>query len=274
MPEYLTDGATSFDPSSWESGNGFIANAELVVSNQTQRFVSGFDQSTNGIDYLHILGGSPKVTGSNILDIKFEASPSAEYPLVIDTSGGQINLEIDATNDCPVGLFRGTDITVYDGEFGDRLVVESGTVMLNESVTFGASAELIVKGGRVISKSTDTIPVLRMTGGYLETESVITTGHVGGGTVVTNVTSTANAMTTLNLYGGTVRMKAGTIPTINQYAGDVVTAQAVRALGAGGTAYLYLGRGQAAKSTGLVTVGSPTAGYGANWGAEIQAEAG
>lgn len=270
MPAYLNDGATSLAAGSWTDGIGFAANADLVIGASRSRIITALNQSASAINSLHILRGAPRIDGANILEIAYAASPTAEYPLVIDTDGGVMAVQVDtSTNDLPAALFAGTTINVLDGEItSGTVVVLSGSVTFGENVTWGASAKLLVKGGVVTLRTNAALPNLIVSdrGSVATDDTVVTSLLMAGGTVSLRNT-TGNGATSAKVYGGVLRALAGNIPTLETLgAPHVDIMHAERALSIGATAYTHYAVTPPLESTSLVTVAAPVTGVGALWG--------
>lgn len=211
-----TDWSTA---ASWSSGSKPVSNDDAVVPNTLAANVTmAGDETAVDLDLLVVHRGFVNTFGTSAAPLKFSADlikvfgSSGFYFTGTDVSTDEIRLQMP-TNTTPVELGNADT-----GDF-TRIICQRGLITLKANILFSASGMVevgwmndAVGDVRVIlAAAADTLPNLRMNGGRVMSDAVITLAHICGGTL----TQDTVAVTTAYVYsGGILQLNgSGTVAT-------------------------------------------------------------
>lgn len=237
----LDQGSTSLADANWGDNSGFATDtAQLAIVNSTAIIDDGLSQGDETLDYLHVRGGAPRFAG--LLTIAFDensvTAPSFSWQV---GPGGSVQVAFAGSFPCPIGFSNGGSVRVESGQVENYWNHISGDLSFGAAMTFGASAQLIVRGDRCTidaSGSGDVLPVLRALGGTTTCRRTATTIRIGPGATV--IYDGPAAPTLVENNGGTYRPLRNPGTTYDQHAGTV-DRDAVRVASAFGTSNIYGG---------------------------------
>lgn len=263
---------------SWSDSTGFADTALLAIvdSSVVHTDLDTTGDTTNGIYYLHIRGGTPQIgPDAGHLKIEFDATYTSKDNFVFDTDGGHCYLEI-VTNACNVLSISGFGtIHIYASGGGSAgTIAVSGNAQVYIYSTCDITSKLQASGNCYVwveHKSADNIPTCEVSGNaFVDSERRVVTGSVtqSGRLDVDNQVGTAG--TTLNQNGGATNPIRGDWATVNHNAGDVNEWAAKYSLTLGSTAYnINSAAIRIPTDTGLVTVSNKTRTFKTGAGAGV-----
>lgn len=249
MPTYTeiyTDGATTLS-----GGATWAADADVLISDQTQAIEAGLDVSTNAIDLVHILGGAPRIRSAagGTWTVKIDNTYTADVNFLW-RAGGYEKVTF-STNACPLAVIDGGTHVIAGGTV-TVLVVINGEVTIESGATV---ATLVQAGGHVTAHS--AVATVHQSGGRLDADVRIgaTSYTLSGGSGYIENTS-GSACTILNLEAdGFFAPMAGDVATLNRRGGTIDYNAAIRSLNLGSTAFTNYA-GAIPTETGLVSIAS------------------
>lgn len=237
MPEQLIAGVDTFVSASWSSGTGFAAAAELEIGVGFRQIEGGLNQGGNGsIESLLINPSAKGIIGSD-----------DQGPLIVDCANstdatvrnaGEVDLRIEAASASKVERITTANSRArtrcIDGQF-DIVSITAGRLSISEAATLDDYYGLGGKG--IISYNSDVIDgVFDITGGEHTLKRRANTIRVGAGaTLIIDHDPQISSWTgdTIELFGGTIILKRGTIPSITGIGGVIDYSQAREAIGSG-----------------------------------------
>lgn len=247
--EIFTDGSVSFS-----GGATFAAAAKVLVPDQSQAINTGLDVSTNAIDLIHFIGGSPVLRSSSggTATVKIDNTYTTD-PNWVWKAGGYSKITF-STNACPVAIYEGGTHVIAGGTVSVLVVSGGADVTVESGATITAA---IIGGGHLTTHS--AIATVTQAGGLVEADVRMgaTSYTLSGGRARIENTS-GSAMTILNLEAaGVFEPLAGNVATLNRRGGTIVYDAAIRSLTLGSTAFTNYA-GMIPSSTGLIAVSNLT----------------
>jgi hypothetical protein len=243
----FTDGAVNLS-----TGATWAADGDILIPDQTQTIAAGLDVSTNAIDALHVIGGSPRIVDASGGGAKIKPDHTfTTYPNFIWKAGGYSKITWD-TNACTLAVYAGGEHVIAGGTV-TTLVVDGATVSIPSGTTI---TTLILASGRVYTEA--AIATVIQSGGRLDAVAArigATSYTLSGGVGYIENTS-GDVCTILNLSASGVFVpQAGSVATLNRYGGQIIGDGATRSLTLGSTAWNNYA-GDVMVDSGLVAVGT------------------
>lgn len=239
--EFNVEGATTFAAAGW-SGSGFVDTATLVAANPGGPIIAGQDQKAANIVSLEVLSGFAADIGSPLNPLKFEANTNATDYFRYHPGGGQCWVAAeDATAAAKIeNLDVGGSgrITLVGGEFEDVTQsaghIHSGQNSTTDNFrTYGGTSRWEIHG-------TD-LTLVEAYGGVHTIERGCTTLTIGGPGTTVILDAPGESITTLNMNGGLLIVRAGNVATVNGNAGEIDCTRADRAILLGTTSFVQGG---------------------------------
>lgn len=260
----LNKGASSFD-TGWP-GSGFADDAELAVidSELVHTDLQRSGDTTTGLNYLHIRGGTPTIGDetNGDLEVEFKEAYTTRENFLWQTLGGSLRLRAKTT-ECQKAVFAALagEATVLEGAFdqiyccGRQVVrikegatVETALYCFGEAIVeiddkVGDDIPLIVcsEGARVVSRR--EIPVIQLK----QRARLVYDGASG------------SADADLLVDGGQFIHLAGNVPDVEWWGGVIDLLQAQEACNFGTNSFEIKGtKLTVPPASPLVTVGTPS----------------
>lgn len=213
----------------WAAGNTNVTTGfgGTIASNDSLNFGVGSDNVTGGMDQsaydLALLTASYRWTGNvggagSALNV--DINQAGAGTLNWGAGGGSLYIGA-ASRTIAKFVHSGMGAVYLSGGTVTTVETQSGVVNANDATT---TTTLYVYGGEVTYDDNATaITTAYVRGGVLNLKRGITTLNVMGGTVrkYTDANLTARAATTINLWGGVLDYRSGTLTTVNAYGGEL-----------------------------------------------------
>lgn len=238
---YNVAGSTTFASAGWSDATGFANDATLVVANAGGPITAGLDQKATNIDYLEVLSAFSADIGDPTNPLQFEANGATTDYFRYRPSGGRCWVYAkDGTGDAKIeNLDVGGSGRIYllGGEFED-VTQDGGHIDSGPNATtdnfyaYGGTSRWQVHG--------TALTLARIAAGTHTIERAVTTLTINAGASVV-LNAPGLTVTTLNMNGGTLLVKAGTIATVVGDAGVIDCSQAERAIVLGSTSFVQGG---------------------------------
>jgi len=190
----------------WSSGAIPVSTDDTVVPNTLAANVTmSGDESAVALDLLHVHRGFTNTFGTSASPLQFSSEftkvfgSSGFYMEGTDVTSEEIRLQMPANN---------TPVELGNADAGDftRIICNRGLVTLKANILFSAAGMVEVgwmtdRNGDVrvvLAAGADTLPNLRMNGGRMTSDAIITLAHLCAGTL----TQDTAAITTVYVYDG------------------------------------------------------------------------
>lgn len=227
MPEAtFSETATDFAAANWSDTTGFANGAQLLVYKGAQVINAGLNQSATSIEYLDIMEGFTGIIGGATGALQCDADGTAESATTTVSrirywaGGGAFYYSAAGGNTLAHFVQINTGGRFY-GVTGimKNMQLERGTAQFSENVAATSGVWQNLGGAlQVDYAAASAIPTFIQTGGNTAMFRNCTTINLSGGSLT--IDCKALAITTINHYGGTLRLlNCGTITTYNGYAG-------------------------------------------------------
>jgi hypothetical protein len=217
---YLNPGSTTLVDAAWSDAAGFsTANAELVIQDNASSITAGLDQTGNPIDYLHIRGGGPRITG--LFSIEYRETSTLDPAFLWNAAGSATISFVGSYGVDEMVLAGGANLTFSAGTLDGYLRILGGTVSFGAAFNFGAGSQIIMDGGSLniaASSGSNVIPLVTQNGGSIVCNRGVTTITRNGGTMTYD---SATVPTTHNNNGGVFRGVQSIGTTVNSNRGTV-----------------------------------------------------
>tara|TARA_R110000803_G_scaffold43701_4_gene93025 strand:+ start:2523 stop:3374 length:852 start_codon:yes stop_codon:yes gene_type:complete len=258
--------AVSIDAANWVDGVGFTNDAELAIldSQQTLIDLDRTGNTTTGILYLHVRGGSPIIGPiAGHLKVEFKAAYTTESQFVWDCDGGECYLEVvtlaankfELTGSGTVRLFGSGTGTLAD-------IAVSGNVNCYIDSSLSLVSKVWASGNSYVELDDDSsnLPDVDVSGSAFVYSKRRCTLWTAGQNSRLKINNPGAAATTGNISGNALfEPVVGDTSTVNQSGGRVNERAAREKLTLGGTAYNVTAAGLAVPiNNTLLTVSNVT----------------
>lgn len=229
MPGGILNAADWTVAGNWSTAGVPTSNDDAIMSDALGANVPGTDQGGVDLDLLKLPKGFKYSLGSEATPLIAAADLITHFGtggLYFDCSANGTGLKTDIVDICCGAAGVPVQLGSESGDAGDYdlIRIARGNVLLKGGIQFGAAgivevsyvSQLSNDATVVIGNSADTLPTLRMFGGTVTTDNVITNAYVAAGKM------THGTATVTNLYigaGAEVRYNHTTLTNVIVYSG-------------------------------------------------------
>jgi len=221
----LNEGATDLGASNWSDTTGFANAAQLLISGGTQTISGGLSQTGVSIEYLDIINFSGTIGGaSGALTTDVDGTSESATTVVSRLrfwSEGNIWFNAGGGNTLAHYVQQRGGRMYLTGGICKNVHLERGVLNVADAVTATSGIWHLLGGSATADyHASNNIPTVWVAGGGHVFRKQITTLNVLSGSI--DIDCKALALTTVNHYGGTLRVvSCGGITNYKGYGGTL-----------------------------------------------------